>query len=90
MDFLFPSGFGLMQSKSYIAESLLICQYSKVEMSLDSFVALMIDRTDIQVRLQDMESLLYDSDYIIEFPDVQFLAFKGIFPYAGFGIFDEC
>lgn len=35
----------------------------------------MIDRTDIQVCLQHMESLLYGSDYIIKFPDVQFLAF---------------
>lgn len=44
-------------------------------MRLDSIVTLMIDRTDVQVCLQHMESLLYGSDYIIKFPDVQFLAF---------------
>ena len=44
-------------------------------MRFDTIVALMIDRTNVQVCLQHMESLLYGSDYIIKFPDVQFLAF---------------
>lgn len=47
-----------------------ICQYGKIEMRLDPIVALMIDRTNIQVCLQHIESLLYGSDYIIKFPDV--------------------
>lgn len=52
-----------------------ICQYGKIEMRFDTIVALMIDRTDVQVCLQHMESFLYGSDYIIKFLDVQCLAF---------------
>lgn len=44
-----------------------ICQYGKIEMRFDSIVALMIDRTDIQVCLQHMESLLYGSGSLAPF-----------------------
>ena len=41
-----------------------ICQYGKIEMRLDSIVALMIDRTDVQVCLQHMESLYLTNLFI--------------------------
>lgn len=50
-----------------------VCEHGKVEMGLDSFIGLVVDRTYVEVCLKNVKGLFDHADYIVEFPYRQFV-----------------
>ena len=48
-------------------------KHSQIEMSFDGFIALMADKTDIQIGLQGFKDSFDPSDDIIELPNLLFV-----------------